>query len=189
MKRKYVPVRMRTEVLERVKKEAIARGLSISETIGTLVEKSFESALDNRSEETGRGAGFDTETIKEIIEEAIKNLPSSMIRHQVEVALKNLPGLVPGIDPKVIRYQVETLARIDSILEEMTSARPGGEGKHQDWIQAANAKVKKIVQELRIEDESAPMETSSPKKTFPRIGEKQETEKSDLDFFRSLPQI
>ena len=29
MKRKYVPVRMRNEVLERVKKEALTRGLSI----------------------------------------------------------------------------------------------------------------------------------------------------------------
>ena len=35
MKRKYVPVRMRNEVLERIKKEALTRGLSVSETIFT----------------------------------------------------------------------------------------------------------------------------------------------------------
>lgn len=161
MKRKYVSVRMRNEVLERVKKEAFARGLSISETIGTLVEKSFESGLENRSEGTGRGAGFDTETIKKIIEEAIKNFPASMIRHQVESAIKNIHGLAPGIDYKVIRYQVETLARIDSILEEMIRDRPGGEGKHRDWMKNANEMVKKTVQELRMEDESTPVASTA----------------------------
>ena len=170
MKRKYVPVRMRNEVLERVKKEALTRGLSISETIGILVEKSFESNSENRS---ASGPFID----------------SKMIRYQIETAIKNIRGSAPGIDPKVIRYQVETLARIDSILGAITLDRPGGEGKYKDWMKAAKSKAKETVQELRMDDGSAPMETTSPKKTFPKIGENQETEKSDLDFFNSLPQI
>ena len=74
MKRKYVPVRMRNEVLDRVKKEALTRGLSVSETIGILVEKSFESEIANRSEGICRGPGMEPETIKKMIEEATKNI-------------------------------------------------------------------------------------------------------------------
>ena len=170
MKRKYVPVRMRNEVLERVKKEALTRGLSISETIGILVEKSFESSSENRSASS-------------------QVIDSKMIRHQIETAIKNIPGSAPGIDPKVIRYLVETLARIDSILGAITLDRPGGEGKYKDWMKAAKSKAKETVQELRMDDGSAPMETTSPKKTFPKIEETKETEKSDGDFFKSLPQI
>lgn len=173
MKRKYVPIRMRTEMFERVKKEALARGLSVSETIGTLLERSFKSEGENRSEISSSGPVID----------------SKMIRYQIETALKNIHGSAPGIDPKVIRYQVETLARIDSLLEKMALDRPSGEGKLGDWMKDANKKIKATVQDLRMDDGSAPMETPSPKKTFPKIGENQETEKSDLDFFKSLPQI
>ncbi|MHB8544265.1 MAG: Arc family DNA-binding protein [Leptospirales bacterium] len=43
MKKKYVPVRLPEEVLERVKKVALAQGESVSEEIGILVRNSLES--------------------------------------------------------------------------------------------------------------------------------------------------
>ena len=43
MKKKYVPVRLPEEVLERVKKVALAQGKSVSEEIGILVRNSLES--------------------------------------------------------------------------------------------------------------------------------------------------
>ncbi|MHB1910352.1 MAG: Arc family DNA-binding protein [Nitrososphaerales archaeon] len=43
MKKKYVPVRLPEEILERVKKVALAQGKSVSEEIGILVRNSLES--------------------------------------------------------------------------------------------------------------------------------------------------
>ena len=105
MKRKYVPVRMRNEVLERVKKEALARGMSVSETIGMLVEKSFESGTENRSERRWEDPGFDLETIKKMIEEATKNI--------------HVSG--PGIDQEAIKKIIAEA--IDPIVGSLVNMR------------------------------------------------------------------
>ena len=105
MKRKYVPVRMRNEVLDRVKKEALTRGLSVSETIGILVEKSFESEIANRSEGICRGPGMEPETIKKMIEEATKNIHVSR----------------PGIDRETIKKIIAEA--IDPILGSLVNMR------------------------------------------------------------------
>lgn len=192
MKRKYVPVRLPGEVFERVKKEAEIRGLSVSETIGNLVRKSFESRLENRSDIS---PSIDLEMILSRIEMTIKSshgyssgIDQKSIRYQVETAIKSSHGSGSGIDPKLIRYQVETLAKIESILAAMALDRPGGEGKIMNWMKDANAKAKKTLQELQVDE--IEKDPGIPKKTFPKVGEKQkeETDKGDFDF-NSLPQI
>ena len=169
MAKKPMTIWITDESRERIKKRAGLAGKKLSDFVRELIE----TGLENRSEISSSGPVID----------------SKMIRYLIETALKNIHGSAPGIDPKVIRYQVETLARIDSMIEKMALDRPGGEGKLGDWMKDANKKIKATVQDLRIDDGSAPMETTSPKKTFPKIEETKETEKSDGDFFKSLPQI
>ena len=166
MAKKPMTIWITDESRERIKKRASLAGKKLSDFVRELIE----SGSENRSDSS-------------------PVIDSKMIRYQVDNAIKNIHGSAQGIDLKVIRYQVETLARIDSLLEKMALDRPGGEGKLGDWMKDPNKKIKATVQDLRIDDGSAPMETTSPKKTFPKIGENQETEKSDLDFFKSLPQI
>ena len=127
MKRKYVPVRMRNEVLERVKKEALARGMSVSETIGMLVEKSFESSTENRSERRWEDPGFDLETIKKMIEEAIKNAPLSGPGLSPEMNKQTMWETVSAAvnsamkSQEPIRFLAANTARINAMLNGMSA--------------------------------------------------------------------
>ncbi|AKS24308.1 hypothetical protein ABH19_11945 [Leptospirillum sp. Group II 'CF-1'] len=109
---------MRNEVLDRVKKEALTRGLSVSETIGILVEKSFESEIANRSEGICRGPGMEPETIKKMIEEATKNIHVSS------------PGIDQGAIKKIIAEAIDPIvASVVTMRSEVRgiSAKSGQE--------------------------------------------------------------
>ena len=166
-----------------------------TKVIRIRIDSETETRLKNVAASEGKSV---SETIRSLIMQSLESsskhvatgsgIDPKMIRYQVETAIKNMHGSSPGIDPKIIRYQVETLAKIDSILAAMTLDRPGGEGKIRDWTKDANAKATKTLQELQVEEiGSAPV---APKRNFPKVGEKQkeETAKGDFDF-QSLPQI
>lgn len=132
MKRKYVPVRLPEEVLERVKKEAGSRGLSVSETVGGLVTKSLDSGSES-------GSGIDPETIrKEVdsalksgLEPALKTLAllraeiSGLSKGQAPDPVGNGSETAPGIRPEVVRFLAEKVARIDALLEAVASKISG----------------------------------------------------------------
>ena len=156
MKRKYVPVRWSEEVLERVKKEAGSRGLSISETVGILVRKSLDSSSES-------GPTIDTELVKKEVDLAI--------RFGLEPALKaitllradlsglskspspdpvgNGSGSAPEIRPEVVRFLAEKAARIDALLMEVSSKISGmNVADHSERMRRAKiwaeADVKKV---------------------------------------------
>ena len=153
MKRKYVPVRLPGEVLERVKKEAGDRGLSISETVGILIAKSLDTGSES-------GLGIDPEVVrKEIIsalQAGLEPISKTLILVKAELsglpdsikfALAGKPGL-PGsgnssgkgteIRPDVVRFITEKVARINALLNGL-SARDLG--SHLDRTKQAEAQA------------------------------------------------
>lgn len=132
MKRKYVPVRWSDEVLERVKKEAGSRGLSISETVGILVRKSLDSCSES-------GPTIDPETVKKEVDSAIRfglepTLKAiTLLRADISGLsnipapdpVRNAPGSAPEIRPEIVRFMAEKTARIDALLEAVASKISG----------------------------------------------------------------
>ena len=132
MKRKYVPVRWSDEVLERVKKEAGSRGLSISETVGILVRKSLDSSSES-------GPAIDPELVKKEVDSAIRFglepalKAITLLRSEISGLSKgpapdpvgNAPGSAPEIRPEVVRFLAEKVARIDALLEAVASKISG----------------------------------------------------------------
>ena len=132
MKRKYVPVRWSEEVLERVKKEAGSRGLSISETVGILVRKSLDSSSES-------GPTIDTELVKKEVdlairfglEPALKAITllradiSGLSKSPSQDPVGNGSGSAPEIRPEVVRFLAEKAARIDALLEAVASKISG----------------------------------------------------------------
>ena len=132
MKRKYVPVRWSEEVLERVKKEAGSRGLSISETVGILVRKSLDSSSES-------GPTIDTELVKKEVDLAIRFglepalKAITLLRADISGLSKspspdpvgNGSGSAPEIRPEVVRFLAEKAARIDALLEVVASKISG----------------------------------------------------------------
>lgn len=132
MKRKYVPVRLPEEVLERVKKEAGSRGLSVSETVGSLVAKS----LDSRSES---GPGIDQEIIRKEVDSALRSglepalKTLTLLRAEISGLSKgsdpdqsrNGPESAPEIRPELVRFLAEKAARTDALLVEVASKITG----------------------------------------------------------------
>ena len=132
MKRKYVPVRWSEEVLERVKKEAGSRGLSISETVGILVRKSLDSCSES-------GQTIDPGTIKKEVDSAIKSgfepalKAMTLLRAEISELSKNPapdhggtgPVFPPEIRPEVVRFLGEKVAKTDALLVEVASKITG----------------------------------------------------------------
>jgi hypothetical protein len=134
-KKKYVPVRLDGEIFESVKKVALSQGKSVSETVGILVQKSLD-----------HNQGIDLVEIKKMIEEGLKPLVTSVAVMRAEIR-----GIEPGLSPEVVRYQVETLARIESFFRDMTKDRPGGEGKLTDWGKNAKKEALQALEGLEIQ--------------------------------------
>ncbi len=155
-KKTYVPVRMPDDILVRVKKMAGDQGRSVSETVGMLVMKSLESGSNS-------GPEIDQVTIRKVIKEALKPLAEKMdiLVPDWKVALSDIDlesarGLSvsengPGLSLEIVRYLVETLARIESVLSSTTMDRPGGPGKQQEWGKIARAAAEKAVDELKMQ--------------------------------------
>ena len=132
MKRKYVPVRWSEEVLERVKKEAGSRGLSISETVGILVRKSLDSSSES-------GPIIDTEFVKKEVDSAIRfGLEpalkaitllraeiSGLSKSPAPDPVRNAPGPAPEIRPEIVRFMAEKAAKTDALLVEVASKITG----------------------------------------------------------------
>lgn len=138
MAKKYVPVRMDGEIFESVKKVALSQGKSVSETVGILVMKSLDGVHS--------GQGIDPAEIKKMIEEGLKPLVTSVAVMRAEIR-----GIEHGLSPEVVRYQVETLARIESFLKDITRDRPGGEGKLQTWEKTAKKEALQAEEDLKIQ--------------------------------------
>lgn len=135
MAKRYVPVRMDGEIFKSVKKVSLSQGKSVSETVETLVQKSLD-----------HNQGIDLVEIKKMIEEGLKPLVTSVAVMRAEIR-----GIEPGLSPEVIRYQVETLARIESFCKNLTRDRPGGEGKLTDWGKDAKKKALQALEGLEIQ--------------------------------------
>lgn len=142
-KKKYVPVRLDVEIFESVKKVALSQGRSLSETVGILVRKSLESGLVS-------GPEIDLE----ILRKAIREERDEHERTRPELAAMGLlpdPPNVPVLSPEVVRYQIETLVRIEFFFESMTEASPNGEAKLRDWNKKAKEKSEKTLKSLHME--------------------------------------
>jgi len=139
MAKKYVPVRMDGEIFESVKKVALSQGKSVSETVGMLVMKSLDCGVDP-------GQGIDPLEMKKMIEEGLKPLVTSVAVMRAEIR-----GIEHGLSPEVVLYQVETLARIESFLKDITRDRPGGEGKLQTWEKTAKKEALQAEEDLKIQ--------------------------------------
>ncbi|MHB1756926.1 MAG: hypothetical protein ACYCT9_05370 [Leptospirillum sp.] len=139
MKKKFVGVRMSDDILVRIKKIAGDQGRSISETVGLLVLKSLDSG-------TQPSQGIDPAEIKKMIDEGLKPLVTSVAVMRAEIR-----GIEPGLSPEVIRYQVETLVRIESFCKNLTRDRPGGEGKLTDWGKNAKKEALQALEGLEIQ--------------------------------------
>jgi len=141
-KKKFVGVRMSDDILVRIKKMAGDQGRSVSETVGMLVVKSLES-----------GPGTDIEAFKKAIRELRKEGEDEE-KYQITLAELGLESLKTppseGLSPEVVRYQVETLAKLESILAEIVRDRPMGEGKIKDWMKAANTAAETVLKNLRM---------------------------------------
>ena len=153
MKRKYVPVRLPEDLLERVKKMAGTRGLSVSETVGILIAKSLES-------DSGSGPNSIPEVVRKEIVSALQaglepisktlilvKAELSGLPDSIKFALAGKPGL-PGsgnssgkgteIRPDVVRFITEKVARINALLNGL-SARDLG--SHLDRTKQAEAQA------------------------------------------------
>ena len=143
MKKTYVPVRMPDDILVRVKKMAGDQGRSVSETVGILVLKSLESGPVS-------GPGMDMEMLKKAIGEE-RDEHEETHRELAKMGLLPDPPNGSGLSPEVVRYLVETLARIEYFFEETTKASPKGEG----LLLSRNVKAKEALEnklkELHIE--------------------------------------
>ena len=143
MKRKFVGVRMPDDILVRVKKMAGDQGRSVSETVGILVLKSLESGPVS-------GPEMDLELLKKAIGEE-RDEHEETHRELAKMGLLPDPPNGSGLSPEVVRYLVETLARIESFLKSMTEDRPGGSGKLTDWGKAAKTEGTKVSEDLKIQ--------------------------------------
>ena len=143
MKKTYVPVRMPDDIAVRVKKMAVDQGRSLSELVVILIRKSLESGPVS-------GPGMDLEMLKKAIGEE-RDEHEETHRELAKMGLLPNPPNGSGLSPEVVRYLVETLARIESSLKSMTEDRPGGAGKLRDWGKAAKAEEKKVLEDLKIQ--------------------------------------
>lgn len=139
MKKKFVGVRMSDDILVRIKKIAGDQGRSISETVGLLVLKSLDSG-------TQPSQGIDPAEMKKMIEEGLKPLVTSVAVMRAEIR-----GIEPGLSPEVVRYQVETLVKIESFCKNLTRDRPSGETKLRDWNKNAKDESEKELTKLHID--------------------------------------
>jgi len=142
MAKKYVPVRMDGEIFESVKKVALSQGKSVSETVGGLVTKSLGHGVHP-------GQEIDPEAIRKMIAEAIDPLKTSVAVMRAEIR-----GIEPVLSREVVRFEVETLAKIESILAAISRDRPEGERKIMDWMQTANKRAKEILRGLQMDKTS-----------------------------------
>ncbi|MHB1286523.1 MAG: hypothetical protein ACYCYP_08195 [Leptospirales bacterium] len=132
MKRKYVPVRWSEEVLERVKKEAGSRGLSISETVGILVRKSLDSSsvsvptIDPETvrKEVNSGLKFGLEPVLKTLT-LLRAEISGFSKGTAPDSIKSAPGPAPEIRPEIVRFLAEKVARLDALLEAVASKISG----------------------------------------------------------------
>lgn len=126
MKRKYVPVRMRDEVLERVKNEAGRRGLSVSETVGILVTKSLDSGSESVS-------GIDPESVRKAVEAAFRESELGPLKAEIQALERTLydaqgtkPTTVPEADFSWTKdqaaYLIYSVACIVKFFEEYNAA-------------------------------------------------------------------
>ncbi|MDA8150753.1 MAG: hypothetical protein M0041_06495 [Nitrospiraceae bacterium] len=143
MKKTYVPVRMPDDILVRVKKMAGDQGRSVSETVGILVLKSLESGPVS-------GPEMDLELLKKAIGEE-RDEHEETHRELAKMGLLPDPPNGSGLSPEVVRYLVETLARIEYFFEETTKASPKGEGLLLNRNVKAKEALENKLKELHIE--------------------------------------
>ena len=143
MKKTYVPVRMPDDILVRVKKMAGDQGRSVSETVGILVLKSLESGPVS-------GPEMDLELLKKAIGEE-RDEHEETHRELAKMGLLPNPPNGSGLSPEVVRYLVETLARIEYFFEETTKASPKGEGLLLNRNVKAKEALENKLKELHIE--------------------------------------
>ena len=160
MKRKYVPVRLPEDLLERVKKMAGSRGLSVSETVGILIAISLES-------DSGSGLNSVTEVVRKEVVSAIQASlePISKTLILVKAELSGLPDSIkfalPGkpdhsgigdsgrngteICLEVIRFIAEKAARINALLNGLSAKDLGS---HLDRTKQAEAQALAEIKKL-----------------------------------------
>ncbi len=153
MKRKYVPIRLPEELLERVKKMAGSRGLSVSKTVGILIAISLEF-------DSGSDLNSVTEVVrKEIISALQAGLePISKTLILVKEELSDLPDSIKfalagktdhsgigdsggngtEIRPEIIRFIAEKAARINALLNGLSAKDLGS---HLDRTKQAEAQA------------------------------------------------
>ncbi|MHB8422333.1 MAG: Arc family DNA-binding protein [Leptospirales bacterium] len=137
MKKKYVPVRLPEEVLERVKKIALAQGKSVSEEIGILVRNSLESDHGPDQVEAFKKA------IRELRNEGKGEEDYRAVLADLGLESLNTPsGSASGIDPKVIRFLTEKVSLTSALLIGVSSKMAGTYvADHNDRIDKARAVV------------------------------------------------
>ena len=143
MKRKFVGVRMPDDILVRVKKMAGDQGRSVSETVGILVMKSLESGPVS-------GPVMDLEILKKAIGEERDEHEKTRLT-LVKMGLLPDPPNGSCLSPEVVRYQIETLVRIESFFESMMKASPNGEAKLREWNKTAKEKLEETLKSLQME--------------------------------------
>lgn len=146
------------ETLSAIKKRAFSEGKSKS----AIARELIETGLENRSSGGGAGTGSDpVEAFKRAIRELRKEGEGEE-DYRVVLAdlglesLKTTPG-PDGLSPSIVRYLVETQARIDSILQkvlnfaEMPGVTPG---EREDWLGVAGRNAKEILNSLNLGGEN-----------------------------------
>lgn len=133
MKTKVIRFRIDPELESRVKKIAAGEGKSVSDTIRSLILKSLSSGSDLG----GSGPQFDPETIGREVANAL-SLALDPLEKQVRAMGAELAGMTapagvsdlfapePPIPPKVLRYLVEKVGRINAMVNGLSARDVAG---------------------------------------------------------------
>ncbi len=155
-------VRIMDSTASKIKKRAFSEGTSASK----IVKKVLEAAFDNPSGSgEGAGPGVEPESIRKIVEEALKPIAEKMdiLVPDWKVTLSDMEleldrGLSvsesgPGLSPEIVRYLVETLGRLHSLSTKVLSHLPipgVPDGEREDWLKMEPIEAQEVLKKLKI---------------------------------------
>ena len=146
--------RQQVNLPDSIKSALVKRAASEGKSASELAREWIEERINSPS---GTGPGPDpVEAFKKAIRELKKEGEGEedyrVILADILPELKNTPG-PDGLSPSVVRYLVETQARIDFLLQKVLgfADMPGvTPGERQDWVKVSERNAQDVLNNLNL---------------------------------------
>ncbi len=143
--------------LSTLKKRAFAEGTSASEIARKVLEAEFDTSHDSAE---GTRSKIDSDAMGVILLEAIRKARAEKIEEDATtrevmeslgLAVSSGSERGSGVSPEITRFEVETLAKIESLLRKISiHLSSGNPSEYEDRIKVAEADAAEILKKLKI---------------------------------------